>query len=388
MAMSNAARNQNVSDGGDEIAIDVVTDRSAALAMLDDIGPDHCLTGYQHPAFLRAWIEAGQSEPIFVVLAAQGHGPVLLPLQRGSGHSAHYVGGRHANGNFPLGKPEDIAALGDDATDFLSAHPALTAADIHTLILERQHGHWNGVANPFVNEGSVRSPNVALSLNLRTDFDEVLANCPGSRKRKKFRSQMRKLEAAGPVETVIPVKTEERQRVLEQFFDFKTDRFREVGIADVFADEPTRAAFTEMFAGQRSDKDTVHELHLLKVDDEPAAITGCTVYNGRLTVEFSTFNPKFSNAGPGELLFFLAIENAVERRLNVFDFGVGDETYKRSWCDVETWHHDTFIAITGRGQLNRIARTMRSELVRKLKSNDPLWKAAKAARKKLASVKQ
>jgi CelD/BcsL family acetyltransferase involved in cellulose biosynthesis len=256
---------------------------------------------------------------------------------------------------------------------------------LNTIMLERQHETWQGVANPLVNDGSVTSPNVALSFMIEGDLQNVLANCPGSRKAKKLRSQMRKLEALGTVEIVIPVGARQAQSVLGQFFAFKADRFKNAGIPDVFADEGTRNAFSHMFAASASRDDKTHELHLLTVGGETAAIMGCTVHDGRMTVEFSTFNPAFSQAGPGDLLFFKAVEDACARGFRTFDFGIGDEPYKRSWCDIETWHKDTFIAISARGQLQKLAKTMRSDLVRRLKSNEPLWNAAKAARKRLAA---
>lgn len=379
----------NETSGAVSKAIDVklITEIDAAISALETIAQGAQTTGHQHPNFVRAWLTAGDIEPVFITLQAAGFGPVLLPLERASGGTAHYVGGKHANGNFPIGKPQDIEALAGQANTALEQCSDLQALGINALALERQHAVWKGVANPFVEQHSVCSPNVALSFSVEEGFDAIIARCGGAKRRKKFRSQMRKLEAIGPLEIVIPVGIDETAATLETFFRFKADRFREVGIPDVFADDGTRAAFMDMFMTSALSDTKVHELHMLKAGDELAAIMGCTVNDGHLTVEFSTFNPQYAHVGPGEQLFFLSIEDACRRGLSVYDFGVGDERFKRTWSDIETWHKDTFIAVSTRGQLTRLSKQMRSTMVRSLKNNEQLWKTAKAARRKLGGLR-
>lgn len=371
----------------EDVCISVITEVDQAIDALEAIAPGANVAGHQHPNFLRAWLKAGNIQPVFITLQAVGHGPVLLPLERASDATAHYVGGKHANGNFPIGTAKDINALAGKAIDALEQCTELQRMGIRALALERQYEQWQGVANPFVERHSVQSPNVALSFSLEGGFDEVIKRCGGSKRRKKFRSQMRKVESLGPVKLVIPVDGNEAATVLETFFQYKAARFREVGIPNSFGDDATRAAFMDMFMQSAVTEHKVHELHMLKIGDELAAIMGCTVNNGQLTVEFSTFNPKFAQFGPGEQLFFMSIEDACNRGIEIFDFGVGDERFKRSWCDIETWHRDTFIAVSARGQLTRIAKQMRSTMVRSLKSNEQLWKTAKAARRKLSGLK-
>lgn len=385
--MKNTKLETTVTSPRNAVSVSVITETDAALQKLMDVADGALYTGHQHPNFIRAWLKTGDSDPVFIVLQAKGHGEVLLPLEKAPGAIAQYIGGKHAYGNFPIGKASDIEALADIATDALADCATLQQMGINALALERQYESWQNIANPFINSHSVCSPNVALSFSLEGGFDAVVARSGGSKRRKKFRSQMRKLETVGAIHTVIPVELDDAASTLETFFAFKAERFRTVGIPDAFADDATRAAFMDMFLASMKLDEKVHELYMLKAGDEIAAIMGCTVNNGHLTVEFSTFNPKFAHSGPGEQLFYLAIEQAANRGLSIFDFGVGDERFKRSWCDVETWHKDTFIAVSARGQLTRIAKQMRSTMVRSLKSNKHLWKTAKAARRKLGDLR-
>lgn len=368
-----------------EISCQVVTDRRVANEFLSNLPDGVLLTGYQHPDTLRAWLAQPSVEPVFVIFECATVGSVVLPLERRGEHTARFMGGRHANGNFPIGTPDALKAIASDGRRMLANCKALSDIGIYSLELERQHGEWMGIANPFIDNQSTTSPNVALSFALDSDVDALIRSRPGSKKVKKFRAQWRKLEAFGPVSHEIPVGPEQQSEVLDAFFAFKAERFASMGIHDVFSDAGSKGAFRAMLASGQPASETIHQLSCLRVGGVIASVMGCTIHAGRLTVEFSTFNPDFANGGPGDVLFHLAIEQAARDGLDIFDFGVGDENFKRSWCDVETWHRDTFVAISAKGQLNALAKHLRSQLVRTLKTNKTAWNVAKAARRKLAA---
>jgi CelD/BcsL family acetyltransferase involved in cellulose biosynthesis len=362
------------------VSVDVVTDIEAARAAAAAITPNMVFTGYQHPAFLSAWVGTAGCAPMFLKFAAAGHGPVLLPLERCDNGVAGYCGGRHANGNFPVGRREDIAALSDAGeTAILSA---IKAAGIpaNSLFLERQHAKWHNLANPFVFASSVASPNIALSFSIDGDLDTVLKTHGGKSKRKKLRSYRRKLDAKGSVEFLHPVPTEQVSRYLDRFLALKAERFRQAGIANVFGDDRIKAFLLDLFTDGAPD----HTLHGLTLDGEIIAVIGCTRHANRMTVEFGSFEPEHAQLRPGELLFFSAIAHACETGIEIFDFGIGDEPYKRSWCDIETVHMDTTIGLTLAGKARAFAQTNRSRAVRAIKSNERVWSAVKTARRALA----
>ena len=351
-----------------------------ARAVLAAIDPAMVYTGYQHPAMLDAWVGTAGCDPLFLVFSAAGHGPVLLPLELCANGVAGYCGGRHANGNFPVGRREDIEALGRAGEPAIKA--AIRAADCPagSIILERQHAIWEGVANPFVFGDSVESPNIALSFAIDSDFDTLLTQRGGKNKRKKIRSYRRKLDAVGPVTFHHPVAPDLVPACLDRFFALKAERFRAAGIRDVFSDAQIQAVFQRLFTANTD----LYQLHALTVGDETIAIAGCTLHRGRLTVEFGTFDINHAPARPGEQLFFSMIAHACETGVEIFDFGIGDEPYKRAWCDIETRNFDTAIGLTLTGRARVAAHTGRSRAVRALKSNERAWALAKRLRKALA----
>lgn len=353
---------------------------AATKAAIAAITPDMVFTGYQQPATLAAWVETPGCRPMFIGFSAEGHGPVLLPLERADNGVAVYCGDRHANGNFPVGRREDVAALADAGETAIRHAIAQVRLPASSLFLERQHASWDGVRNPFVFDNSKASPNVALSFEIEGDFETVLKTHGGKSKRKKIRSYRRKLDALGTVAFHHPVSPDLVPDAFERFFTLKAERFRAAGIHNVFADADTQAVFHALFGAGRPE----HQLHALSLDDKIIAVIGCIHHHKRLTVEFGSFDPNYSQARPGEQLFYSAIEHACQTGVQTFDFGIGDEPYKRAWCDIETVHRDTIIGLTLAGKARALAQQARTRAVRAVKSNEQAWAMVKKARKVLS----
>lgn len=377
-ALLDTPRARPTAKTGSAVRAQWFNDRAEIDRAIDSIDKDTVYSGYQDPAFLRAWTRLAGCNPMFVTLSAPGHGPVLLPFEVCDNGVAGYCGGRHANGNFPVGRPGDVQALCEAGRGPVVA--ALKAARLpaSAIVAERQHGCWQELENPLVFDDSAASPNIALSFAIDTDFETLWTTKISKSTRKKFRSYQRKLENQGTVTFHHPVPAAETARYLDAFFTMKAVRFRQAGITDVFSDERTQSFFRALFAGGG-----VHQLHALTLDDAIVAVIGCTVDKGRTTVEFGSFDNDYGDVRPGQLLFRSAIEYACEHGCRIFDFGIGDEPYKRRWCDIETTHYDTTIGLTLTGRMKAGTHQVRSRIVHTIKSNDRVWSAAKSLRKAL-----
>lgn len=369
-----------VRSGHGEVQSRCVTGRDATLELVKRIAPDALASGYQRPDFLRAWLLETPHEPIFIELSAEGFGPVMLPLERSGAGELHYLGERHANGNFPVGRREDIAALAATGRPAIARALRSLPLRANAIVLERQLDTFDGVANPFVFANATPSPNVALSLSLQGSFEDVLSRHSAKRRRKRFRNQERQL-ADTSYRYISAASREDIAGTLSAFFRMKTAFFRAAGIADVFADNHVKRFFGRLFEDGHDSGERV--LKVLEVGGDTIAIIGCTVVDGRLTVEFGSYDHAWADLGPGDMLFFLSIREATENGLDFYDFGIGDEPYKRGWCEIETVHHDTVIPLSPAGHVIGGLKTARSRAVRALKSNAALWRTAKRVRKYL-----
>lgn len=81
------------------------------------------------------------------------------------------------------------------------------------------------------------------------------------------------------------------------------------------------------------------------------AITGSIRCHDRLICEFGAIaDDDMAFASPGEFLFFDNIEEACLQGYAVYDFSVGDEHYKRLWCDLEIAQFDVLVPLTAKGR--------------------------------------
>ena len=130
-------------------------------------------------------------------------------------------------------------------------------------------------------------------------------------------------------------------------------------------------------------------LHALEVGGRLRAVTGSSVRARRLVCEFGAIaEDELGHASPGDFLFFENIGEACRQGLEVFDFSVGDEPYKRLWCDIETRHFDVVAPLTAKGKLLSQALRLKARIKAYIKNSPTVWKLTKLLRKKAAGQPQ
>ena len=345
----------------------------------------------QSARWIRAWV--GETNPDYLIASLRLDGATLyaLPLEivvEGGLKVARYMGGSHANGNFAPASPAWLASA--DTADLRALTSAIRKArpDIDILRLERQAIDLHGFRNPLLLLPHVRSPNIALAADLSGGFDALLERASGKRKRKKNRSQQRKFAEAGGFEMVRASTPEEVEDLLTAFFLLKHRRFESQGIEDVFADPATRNFLTRLFTEALGDENVPFRLDALRVGGIIRAVAGTSVSGNTLTCDFVTIREdELSQASPGEFLFFETIRRACEEGFEVFDFSVGDERYKREWCDRERTQFDTLYPLTRRGRIAALRMSAIGKAKGFVKNNSVLWPLVVRLRRGLAGAR-
>lgn len=343
----------------------------------------------QGPAWIGAWISEARPDAVVAILSFDARPMLALALEvtkKGPFRTAGFMGGSHANGNFvPLQR--DAMRLGRDDVDRILTAIRAARPDIDVVLLERLLDEHDGIANPFLALPSLPSPNVSLATDLEGGFEALLKRSSGKRKRKKHRSQTRKFEAAGGHRLIEATDEAEVDRLLSAFYEMKRIRLTKMGVEDVFGTDQVQRFFRTLFkdALRQSRPDFV--LHALEVGGELRAITGSSRTRGRIICEFGAIREdQLSNASPGDFLFFEDIKTACDEGLELYDFSVGDELYKRLWCDVETVHHDVLVPLSLKGRLFAFAFRSRSRLKAFVKNNAFLWSVLKRLRRRKAAA--
>lgn len=338
----------------------------------------------QSPAWVQAWMQHSGLECLIVLVRLSDGGQIALPLEvsrLGPFKIARFMGNRHANGNFPA------ASAAPGSIDPIAVTVALKSVrpDIDLLLLERMAQAIGGAVGPFAHLPQQQSPNVSLAVNLNGGFDALLSRASGKRKRKKHRSQTRKFEAVGDIRRIEASTPAEVDHILSKFFEFKAIRFKEFGLTDVFADSGTKAFFKALFTGALSQSPKPFTLQALEVAGKLRAITGSSISADRRICEFGAIaNDDLANASPGEFLFFDNIREACEQGFAIYDFSVGDEHYKRLWCDIEEHQFDIRLPTSFNGRILASTLGAAATAKRAIKANPLLWSAIKRLRRSKA----
>lgn len=344
----------------------------------------------QSPDWVEAWARHCNPDILCLTLSTEGRSRLALCLEvvrDGPVRTARIVGGSHANGSFPALAGGSVGDLGHGDVAALSAAVRAVRRDVDLLMMERLAERFEGVGNPLSPVRSWQSPDPALAIDLTPGFEGVLARASGKRKRKKHRSQIRKFESAGGFRRFAARGPEEVDRLLDAFFRMKSARFAAMGIDDAFADAGVRGFFRDLFGRAAGSPAPGFLLQALEVGGIVRAVTGSSLAPSAVVCDFVAFaEDELAGASPGDFLFFENIREACERGLSTFDFSVGDEGYKRQWCDVESRHFDVAVPLTAKG---RLAVGLRQGLVgakRFVKSNPRLWNVIRALRRRTGSV--
>lgn len=347
--------------------------------------------GVHAPAQSALWIEEWTAnttpDGLIAMVESDGapvYGLALEVVRSGPFRIARFMSGRHANGNFPAAGRAFLAS-GAFNTGALINAIRRERPDIDALVLERLLPELEGMANPLLALPHFPSPNVALAVSLAGGFEALLSRVSGKRKRKKYRSQTRKYEAAGGFRRIEADTSEEVSRLLDAFFAMKELRFRKMGIADVFGDTEVQNFFRSLFRDALEESPRPFVLHALEVGGKLRAVTGSSRSARRLVCEFGAIaDDDLAFTSPGDFLFFENISEACGQKLDVFDFSVGDEPYKRLWCDIETQHFDVVAPLTAKGKVLAHALRLKAGTKAWIKNNPAAWRLAKLLRKRAA----
>ncbi|MER8443155.1 GNAT family N-acetyltransferase [Mesorhizobium sp. M1066] len=342
----------------------------------------------QSAAWILNWAAEVEPDLLVATLSVEGKPVFSLALEvasKGLFRIARFMGGRHANGNFVAADPNWLAKADIPALRSVLAAIAKARPDVDLVALERLLPDLHGVANPLASLDHFSSPNLSLAVDLAGGFDALLSRASGKRKRKKHRSQIRKFEAVGSYRRIETRTPDEVDRLLDAFFEMKELRFRKMGIANVFGDAQVRGFFRALFMQALAEDKPSFVLHGLEVAGKLRAITGSSRSGKRLICEFGAIaEDDLGHASPGDFLFFDNIQEACETGFEVYDFSVGDEPYKRLWCDIETRHFEVLVPLTVKGRMLALTLRQGARLKAFVKNSPTIWKLTKVLRRKAA----
>lgn len=242
-----------------------------------------------------------------------------------------------------------------------------------------------GQRNPFLQLPATLHPSGAYLTRLGGDWDEFYKSKRSSSSRKRDRGRVRRLAEYGKACFVSAETPEEAAASLAILIDQKARAFERRGIPNLFA----RAGYREFFfdVATRPTARGLTHISRLDVGTLPAALNFGLIFQDCYYHVLASYDEgEVSRCGPGVAHLHNLLAYAVGRGLKTFDFTIGDEPYKREWCDVERKLYDHVSARTWRGRPWAISFGVWLRLKRLIKQNPALWAAANGFRSLMGSI--
>jgi CelD/BcsL family acetyltransferase involved in cellulose biosynthesis len=318
---------------------------------------DNLSSLHQSYDWCAAWVAAFR-RPLAILRGSSGNRtafilPVEIVASRGM-RIAKFIGADHSNINTGLFS-QDFAADSDtvDSHHLAARLRAALAGKADLLLLQNIPLEWRSRRNMLSGLPMVQNQNHAYQLPLFDTFEKTLQQLNAKSRRKKFRAQSRRLEAVGGFDYIAPEASSEQHELLDMFFRLKSARFASLGLPDVFADAETKA-FLHGLIDKRNGDNFGLQMRVLRLkgdyEGRIAALSGISRKGDHVICQFGAIDEDLvADASPGEFLFWQMISGLHGQGVALFDFGLGDQTYKRSWAPVETDHYDVVLPISGIG---------------------------------------
>jgi CelD/BcsL family acetyltransferase involved in cellulose biosynthesis len=341
---------------------------------------DHLNSLHQSYDWCAAWAE-NLKRPLAIVRGSIGENVAfILPLEIVRSHRirrAEFIGGHHNNINTGLFSAEFLAS-GPLTPVQVNAISRALRGKVDVVILRNIPLEWRGRQSALASLTSIENQNHAFQLPFLNSFEASLKQVNAKRRRKKFKHQSRLLDAKGGYEYVI-AGPEQQHALLDLFFRQKAVRFQDAGLPDAFQDDRIKAALHAMLHLRQDDGiSATLQMHALRLKGEHEghipAIAALSRKGDHVICQFASIDEALvAEASPGELLFWLMIERLHREGVALFDFGIGDQIYKRSWCPMETVQHDLFLPVSGIGYLAAMAQRGVTRTKTAIKSNRKLY---------------
>jgi CelD/BcsL family acetyltransferase involved in cellulose biosynthesis len=317
-----------------------------------------------------------------IVIARRGENILLLlPLgirRRGLARRLTFLGDVLCDYNapllapdFPALAPDGFLALWADIHKFLQA----TSATRHDAIrFDKMPAKIGGQPNPMLALNVTLNPSGAYETALPSDWEAFYASKRSSSTRRRDRTKLKRLGELGAVKFVNPDASAELALTFDLLVQQKSKAFARMGVPNLFAPAGHAAFYRELASSPRY-RSLVH-LSRLDVGTTWAALNlGLTFRDCYFHILASYDDGETSRFGPGAAHLRELLRYAIERGLKRFDFTIGDEPYKRDWCDAEQQLFDYSAATSLRGLPTAALTFGWGRAKRAIKKSAPLWNA-------------
>jgi CelD/BcsL family acetyltransferase involved in cellulose biosynthesis len=239
--------------------------------------------------------------------------------------------------------------------------------------------------NPFTSLAVTPNRSNAHRTALGDDWEKFYCAKRSPATRRRDRAKRRNMAQYGDIRFATAAGTADTRRTLDILMEQKSRSLARKGIADIFAPP----GYREFYLDLASNPKLQHLVHVSRVEIGPvcaAANFGIVFGSCYYHVLASYADGEMAHYGPGALHLRELMAYAIARRLQRFDFTIGDEPYKLDWSDTVLKLYDYTATKTWRGLPARWHSSVLRRLKRLVKQTPVLWRLVSHARAAIGSL--
>jgi CelD/BcsL family acetyltransferase involved in cellulose biosynthesis len=240
--------------------------------------------------------------------------------------------------------------------------------------------------NPFCALRVTPHVNDAYLTVLSGDWETYYASKRSSSTRKTDRKKRKRLADHGETRFITAGDRHDVMRTVDALIDEKRRSYAKLGVANMFEQPGYRDFFLELATGARSARLT----HVSRVDVGAtiAAANFGLIFRGRYYYILAGYDDgELARFGPGAIQLMDVMSHAIGHGCKLFDFTIGDEPYKREWCDVEIGLCDYVAPASLRGWIAAAPTVAVRDIKRRIKRSPTAWAVVRKLRMLMGSMR-
>jgi len=280
-------------------------------------------------------------------------------------------------------QPASFAPLWTSITQAVQGDPRLRYDLIN---LEKMPATIGNQQNPMLGIGVTLNPSGAYEVAISGSWDTFYSAARSSSTRRRDRTKRNRLAEFGDIQHFTPDDPKGIASALGTLMTQKARSFARMGIGNLFAKPGYREFYTALATAPQS-KHLVH-VSELKVGTRAAAVNLGLKFRDRYYYVLASYDDdeQLSRCGPGAAHLHELLRYAIEHGFTVFDFTIGDEPYKRDWCDQSRPLYDYVASVSMTGSLIASRMRLTHWLKRSIKQTPLLWAAFSKYRALMGSM--
>lgn len=239
-------------------------------------------------------------------------------------------------------------------------------------------------ANPMLALKLTRHANDAYLVHLTGTWDEYYAAKRSASWRKTDKKKRNRLAKGGEVTFTTATEPADIERAIDALIAQKKSSYASLGVPNMFKWPSYRDFYIDM-ASDPARRSLVHVSSVSVGSTIVAASFGLTWHGNYDYVLAGYTMGEFDAASPGTIHLQELMKLFLERGFKTFDFNIGDEPYKREWCDTEIKFYEYVAPATIMGRIAAVLMQWSRGVKRFIKRNPSIWPVIRKVRAALGS---